>query len=289
MSNLEEISEPTKRVHSTATGSAELVDEALKKASVDITQTIRDEVKDSEGKSIKRACMSFVKEQFGIASRGVLAMLFAAALAMIMPFLVKLELVDDFNRLSDSLTSAMESHQPEKIFQSTVAISEKTEVIEQQNSRMMLAFSQVEKLLHDMRAETEGANTGAFQTEVAELLLNQSDKLDLLFKQNELSSIDKKPDHYASPIRLKNKITEYIARGQQLKTRLDNGKKDAANAWISEVYFFLGVIPESSLDLREAKVILKSIYVSEKPYVDEAMRVSQTLLLLNAIRNWVTL
>lgn len=270
--------------------SMDIADEALRKAALDITQTIRSEAVTKDTKSIKKTVIDFLKEQFNRFSHAVLAMLLATFVALIMPFLVKLELVDDFNQLSASLSSAIASNQPDKIFQSTLEINEKTDAIEQQNTEMMSAFAQLESMIYDVKL-------GSDDTKVLELIAALESSLNI--QNQKLTSLSKsindiadktQSTSYVEPARLKNKIAGYIATGNQLVIRR-NEKLDAVNdinSWIGEVYFFVGIIPSSTIELDEVRSVLKSIHAGEKPYLDQYFRVSQTLLVLKAIQSWIS-
>lgn len=264
--------------------SKDIADEALKKAAHDITQEIKQyaSTDEQERPPITKTLTGWFSAQIHHISQTVVALLIATIVALVTPFLVKFELIDELQKLSNNLSNAVASNNTQGILESTTLISHTTETIEAQNKHIQSAFEDLENLIGNERnkiasIEKTISNYAAQQDKQYALLTQRMASFQQLHKPNAPFSSE-----------LTKKLSRYIYTGKTL-LKAEEKNREEINNWIGEVYFFISLMPSQNIELNDVKDMLRQIHIAQKPFNDDPIRIQNTITVLKALQSWVTL
>ncbi len=274
--------------------SKDIAEEALKRAALELTQDVSGYVNEEKKKcSFGNAIKEWFTTQISHISQAVIALMVATILALVTPLLVKFELMDELQELGQSLTTQLDQRNTQNILASSLDISDSTAQLAQQTENLRTAFEGLSEKLNTRNAEISTSLTKQEQR-IAQLISNQNKKLDELH----IATISARPNNTAPnakhlaqtqyPRNLDTKLNRYIAQGRSL-LKQDDLDTQAANTWVGEVYFFISLIPSNQDNLDNIKSSLKQIHMRAKPFNDDNDRITHTLIILNALSDWITL
>ena len=280
------------------TRSAEITQEAIKQAALDITQEIQSSAEQEQPKtSIYSAVKSWVGTQMARAGQALIALALAALVATVTPLLVKYEVAGEIQTLSHEFFAQLENEQSatSALYAQASAISSSTQTLNQQSDEILATFAQLQQSLDDIRLaissspDIEGqqarieSNIARQNNQLQAFLLDLDSRIDTLSIKVEQSSTPQAKTHSLKP--LVAKIDEYIRRGRDLL----GGplQQETFEPWLGETHYFVSLVSSQHLDLKEIKTEFKSVYRGQKDYRDAEDRVRSAILLLGALKNGI--
>ncbi|WP_086933695.1 hypothetical protein [Agarilytica rhodophyticola] len=279
--------------------SINLTEEAIAQAAQEITQEVKAVVDDGDISTsrVKRSFRKWIFDQLDRVGQTAIALIAATIVALLTPLLVKLELIDEWQKLSNEYSSVLTaSVGNNEILEKTVTISQTAEQLENQNTALIEALSAIEIGIDGLKSSdtiaSNKSNIEALRSDIKVMLEAQSLKLDNL--RNRLAETTKPASivtrkvpvgKISSPVFVR-KLESYISKGKSLRTKPSDLSNANLDAWIGEVYFFVSMMPSKDSELNTVKSHLYKIYSAQKPFSDPNYRLNQAIMVLNAVHSW---
>jgi hypothetical protein len=276
-----------------------LAHEISQQTKADIQEGVKAATEELEVKknSFSKRLLSYLKSQLDRFSNAVVALIAAFTMTLIMPFLVRLEMNEEISSLTQKIEGFTEAASTSTLFQNSQFISSKTDGIEQQNSELLLAVSDLSDKVNSLPAAPQAVDLSGIDSQLQGLSVQQQSLFNgitaehqrsLAAIQSQLEALTSESAIAAPSLpKLKSKITEQLQLGQQLTSTEAN--ETLLRSWISETHFFIGFIELESTNLTEIKATMNKIYQQADPYKDVEDQATQTLLVLSALNKWVDL
>ena len=265
-------------------------EEYVTQAVLGITTKIQENTVAEERKSFLSIIKSWFAAQFNKLGQAILALAAALIIALVTPLVVKLELNEKLQDLSQSLVTMANDSHAQDILANTLILSETTDQIHSQNSDLVEAISTLETKLSTIQppeiilSSLDNMENKIFSQEVSQQEHFADIQAQLKKLETSVARIQTPKQHHGfNTSQLASKIAVYISQGKAL----DLSNKEKINNWIGEVYFFVSIIPTQHIDLIEVKANLQDIYNAERQFDKDSLRVSRTLLILEALRSWM--
>jgi len=264
---------------------------------------IQEEVKaaaetfENEKQSFAFRLRLFLKNQIDKLGNAVIALIAAFIMALVMPFLVKLEMADEFGTISRSLDGLADDTSVSNVIQKTQLLSQNTIALEQQNADIYLAVSGLSEKINSLPVEAKEVDLTGVNAQLNELAFQQRSSMDeiALGQQNSLNALKAQisdlkiePEKIGPSVaKLKLQLSKQLIQGQQL---LNASAEDSLlREWITETHFLIGFIQLESTNLAGIQSTMSRIYQQEKPFEKAEDQTIQTLILLGALSKWVDL
>ncbi len=268
-------------IHQVADPHARLTEEIMDQASQTNQaegQLATDKIEQQKNSFINRF-KSWLSAQIDRVSNTIIALLVASLMTIAMPYLVKLEMDNEFNSLSSSLGGLVSSKVSEHM---NLASSN----LATQNSQMLNSIVTIEANLKELESKTNNDQYPFLAAQLNNLQISQ---------QNNHAMISTLIDDMKKPGTVKNrsnraiisKIDNYFKAG----TRLLENRASEANIknWIEEVYYFVSMMKLEQMDLSIIKESLNNVYQLDKPLVSKDQRIQKTLIILGVMNDWLSL
>lgn len=259
----------------------EITEETLRSIARDTAESVRSVMEEKPKRRLNTIILEWFNDQIERIGRTVMALLVATVVAILTPYLVKYQLIDEFESLSSRLSSAVSESDGRDLMQQNLESSQKHISMEQQNLDALnriegFSLSLVERwaALDQIQGELKNQNAAiaGLSDKVANIKISAPQQA-----VNQKSQVNKK---------LSQALNEYKKRGQSLLSK--QSSEVAIRQWLGEVYFFLSVIPSSSGAFDQVQIEMHKIYQAEKPYENDQTRVEKTLMILSAMDTWVS-
>ncbi|WNO11024.1 hypothetical protein [Teredinibacter sp. KSP-S5-2] len=259
----------------------EITEETLRSIARDTAESVRSAMDEKPKRGFKTIFFEWFNEQVERIGRTVMALLVATVVAILTPYLVKYQLIDEFDSLSSRLSSAVSESDSRDLIQQNLESSQKQISMEQQN---LDALNRIEDFnsslverwaaLDQIQGELENQNVAiaGLSDRVANIKVPAPQPV-----ANQKTEVNKK---------LSQALTSYKKQGQALLVKPSSER--AVRQWLGEVYFFLSVIPSSSGTFDQVQREMQKIYQAEKPYENDQARLEKTLMILSAVNTWVS-
>jgi len=281
--------------------SQQISSDAVNQAALHITQKI-DNLREQEQEkpvSFSQKIKLWLIDQVERMSQTVITLVAATLVAVLTPFLVKFQIVDELDTIYTQFTSTLDSSNQMSAQQNNTLLSEQSLLFTQKND-------EIENTVNTYRDEiallSEQSNENASTQEqhqaiIISRLQQQSEQLEKLSKlaadmpsrihipvaPNNQPTIAKTSHQLQFP-GLSRQISLFIEEGTQL-TRGTPNPGDVEH-WLGEAYFFVSLIPKEFGDMSASKTALRQVYTREKPFRADPERVAQTLVILKALERW---
>ena len=276
------------------------LEQAVEKAALDITSRVSDAVRQQEKpKTLRQILSQWWLEQISRLSQAALAVLVALLVALLTPWFVKLQLGDTLTNASKGFLGSFETSGALKLLEENAKISQEGVILGQQSVQAIEGLSTLKAQIEDQDNGIKGALDGIAyaQQELLSQIEFQSQRIDNLGEglsssieaANRVQRVNGDPEllRIAKQSRaIIAQIDSYVAEGRRLRVTdsLDSG----VDAWISEVYFFVTLIPQEMGQVDQIKAVMKQIHLSERPYSDDELRLERSLIILSALKRWLS-
>ena len=252
---------------------------------------------EKEARSFSNRIRNWISNQIDRLGNAVFALMIALLVATVTPVLVRWGIDDRLSSITQALNGLAEQQSVSQVFDNTLELDKKAQSLDTLNGQVLDSVGRIEDEMQALNTIEQQINSLAtskpdfehLKSSVLETRRELNQKLgEISAAVNHLQPTEQKVRAPALNINeLKQQVQAYAKQGRQLLE--DGANYGKSRDYVRKVYYFTGMLDLPLLNSEQTTRAMQHIYNEEKPFNDIQRQVEETVLILTALEQGLSL